>query len=270
MNNETISREALIALSLKHNGNFYEIYQAIVNKEPISVSEIIKYTKQLEYNTITMLDDDYPIKLKELTNPPIVLYYEGNPTLFDDANANLDIDTFSNGIRLYSTFNESLEQPYMIACENHEYLKNLMNFMKNMDNSLNEINQTLASNRPEPDEIKVLIIEPDKHPYEATIPNKLKSFQSIVGGHIEEVYIDDHTAIICNDEGKINNLKANRSIGNDIIAGTFIICKAESDVDFWESLDDNQILKFTNMFFDVEEHDQSELLDKLKFNFHII
>lgn len=72
----------------------------------------------------------------------------------------------------------------------------------------------------------ILIIEPEKAPFKATISGDLKSIQDIVGGHIEAIYpYDDPVALVCNEEGKLIGLPLNRKIEDyDIIAGTFFIC----------------------------------------------
>lgn len=41
------------------------------------------------------------------------------------------------------------------------------------------------------------------------IPNKLKVMQQLVGGYIEPVYLTAESALICNEEGKINGMKKN-------------------------------------------------------------
>ena len=73
--------------------------------------------------------------------------------------------------------------------------------------------------------IRVLVVEPNKLPYEKVIPNRLKDKQNLVGGLIEYTRVDndENSLVICNEEGKILGLEWNREIGDDIIAGTFFI-----------------------------------------------
>ena len=82
------------------------------------------------------------------------------------------------------------------------------------------------------DKIRVLIVEPDKLPYEKMILNKLEDKQEIVGGNIEYTQLDndDNVLLICNEEGKLDGLPYNRYIGHDIIAGPFIfvVCTLRS------------------------------------------
>lgn len=63
--------------------------------------------------------------------------------------------------------------------------------------------------------MKVLIVKPEKRPYEAEIDGSLESMQAIVDGHIEAVYpFEDPVALVCNEEAKIQLLPPNRALGN--------------------------------------------------------
>ena len=98
--------------------------------------------------------------------------------------------------------------------------------------------------------IKVLIVEPNKLPYEKTIPNRLKDKQAIVDGYIEYVRLleDEDVVLICNEEGKINGSKHNRYIGYDIIFGTFMIVGESANDGEDRSLTDEQIEKYKKRF----------------------
>ena len=79
--------------------------------------------------------------------------------------------------------------------------------------------------------IHILIVEPGKAPYEATVPNTLETMQKIVGGHIDATCpYQDPVALVCNNEGLINRLAFNRRVGDHIedntmgIFGTFFLC----------------------------------------------
>lgn len=98
--------------------------------------------------------------------------------------------------------------------------------------------------------IKILVIEPFKLPYEKTIPNRLKDKQNVVGGYIEYVRLleDEDVVLICNEEGKINGSSYNRDIGYDIIFGTFMIVRESADDGEDRSLTDEQIEKYKQRF----------------------
>ncbi len=98
--------------------------------------------------------------------------------------------------------------------------------------------------------IDVLIVEPNKLPYEKTIENTLEAKQEIVGGLIECTGLlkDSDVSIICNEEGKILGLPLNRDIGHDIIAGTFIVAGFDYDSGEFISLTEEQKEQYKNIF----------------------
>ncbi len=67
-------REYLARLSIKHEGNWHAIKKGIEQEENVDNISI-------EEHYITLLDPGYPIQLKELRNPPWVLFYQGDVSL---------------------------------------------------------------------------------------------------------------------------------------------------------------------------------------------
>ena len=73
--------------------------------------------------------------------------------------------------------------------------------------------------------MKVIIKEPRKTPEWVEIENSLEELQRIVDGYIETVTVTTDVCIICNEEGRINDLPYNCTLlgiqlfGNIIIAG---------------------------------------------------
>lgn len=96
--------------------------------------------------------------------------------------------------------------------------------------------------------IKVLVVESNKEPYIKEIESSLESLQDIVGGLIEYINLENNVDLICNEEGKINNLPFNRSIGNDIIAGTFIIAGVNLRNGETISIPKDKVNKYTKLF----------------------
>lgn len=98
--------------------------------------------------------------------------------------------------------------------------------------------------------IRVLVVEPNELPKEEMIDNTLKAKQDLVGGDIEYVSRDYYPDVIfiCNEEGKLRGLPYNRDIGQDIIAGPFIIVGDDPEIGEDRSLTDEQIKKYQNVF----------------------
>ena len=96
--------------------------------------------------------------------------------------------------------------------------------------------------------MQALVVEPERRPEVREIDGSLKSMQEIVGGLIQLVYpFDEPVALVCNDEGKLVNLPANRGLRDkdgqiyDIVCGTFFLCGAPADSDHFASLTPEQI-----------------------------
>ncbi len=87
--------------------------------------------------------------------------------------------------------------------------------------------ETRRWNIPVCENIRVLRIAPGMAPEDVTMPNTLEAFQEAVGGYIEAVGLDANATLVCNEEGKLIGLPANRQVGGDIIAGTFLVVGAE-------------------------------------------
>lgn len=103
--------------------------------------------------------------------------------------------------------------------------------------------------------IKVLKVEPDKHPELIEMTNELDAMQAIVGGYIEVMPIEEGVAIVCNEEGKMDGEPLNRPIYHggqmvDIIAGTFFIAGDDISIGEFVSLTDEQIAKYRKQFHD--------------------
>ena len=107
--------------------------------------------------------------------------------------------------------------------------------------------------------MRVLVIEPERRPELREIDGSLKSMQEIVGGYIQPVYLfDDPVALVCNDEGKLMNLPANRGLRGedgqiyDIVCGTFFVCGAPGNSDHFTSLSPEQIKQYQKLFYTPE------------------
>ena len=106
--------------------------------------------------------------------------------------------------------------------------------------------------------MRILVVEPEHRPEVREIDDSLKAMQNIVGGLIQPIYLDDSVALICNDEGKLINLTANRGLRDrngqiyDIVSGTFFLCGAPPDCDRFTSLTPEQIKQYRERFYTPE------------------
>ena len=98
--------------------------------------------------------------------------------------------------------------------------------------------------------MRVLVVEPEQRPEEREIEDSLKAMQEIVGGLIQPIYLENSVVLLCNDEGKLMNLPANRALRDDngqiydIVCGTFFLCGAPPDSDHFTSLTSEQMEQY--------------------------
>ena len=74
----------LIYFAIKYKGNWDLIFKALEDKEKVPMSEMNKLEEEIKnskYHIITILDMNYPNKLKEAYKPPFVLWLKGDVEL---------------------------------------------------------------------------------------------------------------------------------------------------------------------------------------------
>lgn len=74
-------REVLIYFSVKYNGDWEKIKNALVVKEIVTEADGKEVLSKIPCKTLTFIDSNYPECLKQAYRPPFVLYYEGNVEL---------------------------------------------------------------------------------------------------------------------------------------------------------------------------------------------
>lgn len=85
------SREILLYLSLKFNGDWDKIYKDLSEHKEYDSSEAKTYFDSFKGNYITFLDEEYPESLKQFSKPPFVIYYIGDISLISDKNNKLAV-----------------------------------------------------------------------------------------------------------------------------------------------------------------------------------
>ena len=106
--------------------------------------------------------------------------------------------------------------------------------------------------------IKVVSVPTGKQVFIEEISIGLKSLQAEVGGYIQAIYpFEDEVALICNDEAKLIGLPLNRTLRMDgmacneiydIIVGDFFICYAPYTSENFESMPDDLLKKYLELF----------------------
>lgn len=131
-----------------------------------------------------------------------------------------------------------------------------------------QINFDEAATQKPANLLKVVYVEPGKPAYAAEIEDTLKAKQRAVGGMIEFVNNGDGTAIICNEEGKLEGLPANKRIEeiSDVIVGNFFVVGLGKE-DF-RSLTDEETEKYIKRFESPEEIEQEEVEGSIAVKFY--
>ena len=108
-------RKVLLYFALKYHGNYKDIYNAIKNKEPIKKSEIEAIEDQIKCQYVTILDSNYPYKLKNIGTPPIVLFYYGDLGLLNKNNIIAVI-----GNREHSQYGKEMTEKIVVELKDYQ------------------------------------------------------------------------------------------------------------------------------------------------------
>ena len=98
--------------------------------------------------------------------------------------------------------------------------------------------------------LRILMVEPRKVPYEASILHELSAMQQTVGGMIEVVRNGDGTLIISNEEGKLLGMEGNRRIPGDVLAGPFFVVGDAGET--FRSLTEEELERYRERFAEIE------------------
>lgn len=118
-----------------------------------------------------------------------------------------------------------------------------------------------------PEKIKILYKEVGEAPKIMEIDNTLEAKQELVGGLIEVVAYDD-VLLICNEEGKLENLKPNVIFDFDYIAGNCFIVGDDYEHGDFRSLTEDEIFRYSrelvNRSFIYKDDDKTPSKEKEK------
>ena len=95
------SRNILAYFAVKYLGDWHKIYKAICEREEIDDAEFDKIISSIHCNYTTLLDFDYPQQLRNISQPPFVLFYYG------------DISLLNNFAKFFGVFSANTS-PYVI------------------------------------------------------------------------------------------------------------------------------------------------------------
>jgi len=94
----------LIYFAKKYKGNWDKIYEALEKKEKVSIAEIKeteKWISKTKLRILTILDVDYPAKLKQAFKPPFVLWIKGDIRNLEENIINLSGNQMDENIKKF-------------------------------------------------------------------------------------------------------------------------------------------------------------------------
>ena len=113
------------------------------------------------------------------------------------------------------------------------------------------------------DKISVILLESNKLPRVTDLDHSLEGSQQIVKVYIEAFYpFEEEVCIVCNEEGKLEGLPANRALYDsdhqmyDIICGPAFICDCSGES--FGSLSEEQIKRYGKQFQQPERFFRTE------------
>ena len=98
--------------------------------------------------------------------------------------------------------------------------------------------------------IRILLVEPHKHPRLVEIEHTLENLQGLVGGYIAATYPwEDMVGLVYDDDGMCKEgIEANRVLEDyDVLLGPFFICGL--GVEDFASIPDDLALKYAKKFW---------------------
>ena len=106
--------------------------------------------------------------------------------------------------------------------------------------------------------LRIVFVELGKPAYAAEIEDTLQAKQHAIDGMIEVVSNGDGTLIVCNEDGKLIGLPANRRMadGGVLVGNFFVIGESE---EIFRSLTDEEIQKYLARFAEPEEITDEEV-----------
>ena len=114
--------------------------------------------------------------------------------------------------------------------------------------------------------LRILMVEPHKAPYEASVPHELTAMQQAVGGLIEVARNGDGTLLVCNEEGKLLGMEGNRRIPGDVLAGPFFVVGDAGET--FRSLTEEELERYRERFAEIEDISPQEVQAATGFFFY--
>ena len=112
-------RQILIGLAIKFEGNWDKIYKSVFSNDLDDVDEYVEKFNRSTCNAVTILEKEYPQILKQIYNPPFVLFYYGDLSLAYNPSKCISIigtrKPSDYGVKMATTLAEDLSSEFVIV-----------------------------------------------------------------------------------------------------------------------------------------------------------
>ncbi len=96
--------------------------------------------------------------------------------------------------------------------------------------------------------MKILVVEPGRKPRPAEIDGTIESMREIVGGRIQAMYPSEDIALVFSSDLNVPRLPQNRGVRQEIVRGTFFLCGAPEDGNYFTSMTEDQLRHYMKVF----------------------
>ncbi|VEU59216.1 DNA-processing protein DprA [Mesomycoplasma neurolyticum] len=164
----------LIYFSIKYNGDFFSIFNALKRQEKIDKNLIIEIENDIQnkkIQAITILDKEYPKEFKYLDKPPFVIFYKGNIKLLKDKNK-ISLTGDKNTLKVKKYLEQSLPEvnknSVLVTSAYKNLDQNIINYFEKNNGkiiyvSVNGVSNPFFANKVNINENNLIISEyPDK------------------------------------------------------------------------------------------------------------
>lgn len=190
-----------------------------------------------------------------------------NPSLYTEVYAgDIDAEGLEEIYRIFNTEAVPLHQGHSLSVSDVVRTEDGAFYCDSFGFQKIDFDESLAY-KPD-DLLRILYVEPHKPAVIAEMESGLPAIQRAVKGHYEQIYMDETTVVLCNEEGKLNGMEGNRRYndGKNIIAGPFVVIgSGEED---YVSLTDEQVEKYMRIFGQPEEISEEETQADVGFKFY--
>lgn len=102
--------------------------------------------------------------------------------------------------------------------------------------------------------MRILVVKPGRKPQVQEINGTVEEMREIVGGALQAIYPADDVALVFNESAKALQSPPNRGVLNedgtfcDIVYGTFFMCAAPENSNYFKSITAEQVQRYTEIF----------------------